>query len=123
MKNIENEFDAWDHLEDDDLTKFNMENKNNSNTKKEMFLCECFSPAHHMMVFYNEEWDDVFVNIKLNKKPFWKRFLLGIKYIFGLDITNMNMYEEFIFNYDDISKFEVILNHLKERKNRYERMQ
>jgi hypothetical protein len=114
------DFDAWDHLEDDNHNKTNHKK---SNTHTITFLCECFSPTHHMMVFYNKDWDDVYVNIKLNKYPFWKRLLLGIKYIFGFDITNMNMYDEFIFNFDDIPKLENILNHLKEKKIKYERMQ
>lgn len=109
------EFDAWEHLEDDFHVE---ENKRITH----LLLCECNSQIHHIQVIYYDDWSETHLMIKLNHLSFWKRLKLGIKYILGKDLSNMNMYDEFIFSVDDIGKFEEMIKHLKKQKKIYERM-
>lgn len=54
----------------------------------EIIICECCSSEHQLIfrTIYNPQDiqnDEVFIDIHLNKKSFWKRLKYGLKYIFG----------------------------------------
>lgn len=61
-----------------------------NNNKSEIIICECCSVEHQLIfrTIHNPpdmQNDEVFIDIHLNKKPFWKRLKHGLKYIFGYE--------------------------------------
>jgi hypothetical protein len=85
----------------------------------DILICECYSTEHQMVVNYSEdEYSDgtknnmVYIHTHLNKKPFWKRIIYGIKYIFGYK-CRYGAFDEFIVNPKDADKIQEIVNYLK----------
>jgi hypothetical protein len=72
-----------------------------------------------MVINYsNDEYPDgtknnmVYIHTHLNKKPFWKRLMYGIKYIFGYK-CRYGAFDEFIVNPKDADKIQEIVYYLK----------
>lgn len=82
--------------------------------KTQVLICDCYSPEHHVFLFYDEEDKQVFVNIHLTKKKFWNRLKYGIKYIFGYAIKS-GAYQEIVLSNKDAEKIENVLKFLKEK--------
>ena len=80
-------------------------------TKKQndVFICDCHSPDHNLIVLYDEDEYDgkiypiTYLYVHLNKKGVWKRLRYGIRYIFGYQ-CRYGAFDEFIFNPDDADK-------------------
>lgn len=51
--------------------------------KTELILCECSSPEHQIIIHKDEDYNTVYCSIHLNNYSFWKRLIIGVKYIFG----------------------------------------
>ena len=85
------------------------------NNTPEIFICECHSTDHQMVILYSE--DDVhprvYSHVHLNKRPFWQRLKYGIKYIFGYK-SRYGAFDEFIFNTDDAERLQEVVNYLKQ---------
>jgi hypothetical protein len=81
---------------------------------KDLFVCDCHSTEHQMVVMKerDEQHPIVYVHIHLAKRPFWQRVSYGLRYIFGRQ-CRYGAFDEFIFNPDDLSKLENIVEHLK----------
>jgi hypothetical protein len=72
-----------------------------------------------MVINYSEdEYPDgtkinmVYIHTHLNKNPFWKRLMYGIKYIFGYK-CRYGAFDEFIVNPKDADKIQEIVDYLK----------
>ena len=94
------------------------------NKSPEIFICECHSTEHQMVFLFStdnfddekmEEFPIVYTHIHLNKKPFWKRLVYGIKYIFGYQ-CRYGAFDEFIFNPEDAERLQSVVNYLKQQK-------
>ena len=81
----------------------------------EIFICECHSTDHQMVILYSEDngYPMVYSNVHLNKRPFWERLKYGIKYIFGYK-CRYGSFDEFIFNTDDAERLQEVVNYLKQ---------
>ena len=81
----------------------------------EIFICECHSTDHQMIILYSEDdgYPMVYSHVHLNKRPFWERFNYGIKYIFGYK-SRYGAFDEFIFNPDDAARLQEVVNYLKQ---------
>ena len=87
----------------------------------DIFICDCHSTEHQMIVNYSEdEYPDgtkdpmVYIHTHLNKRPFWQRLKYGIKYIFGYQ-CRYGAFDEFIINPKDIDKLKDIVHYLKKK--------
>lgn len=83
--------------------------------KNEILICECHSPEHQIMFSYEDQdpnWDEVYVSIHLNKRPFWERFKYGLMYIFGRQ-CNYGAFDEVILKPKDYKKLQKIVDYLK----------
>jgi hypothetical protein len=88
--------------------------------KEDVFICDCHSPDHQMVVMYDDDVDEtnnkryprVYLYVHLNKKSFWQRLKYGVKYILGRQ-CGYGAFDEFIVNPDDVFKFEKIVEYLK----------
>ena len=81
----------------------------------EIFICDCHSSEHQMVIFYDEDagYPVVYSHVHLNKRPFWERLKYGIKYIFGYK-CRYGAFDEFIFNTDDAERLQEVVNYLKQ---------
>ena len=88
--------------------------KNKINKSPELFICECHSTDHQIIILYSEDdgYPIVYSHVHLNKRPFWERLKYGIKYIFGRK-CRYGAFDEFIFNSDDAEKLQSVVNYLK----------
>lgn len=91
--------------------------------EKEVLICDCFS-TEHQFVFtyckgeYENEFDDLSIEIRLvHRFGFWKRIVVGIKYIFGYR-SRFGDWDCFDFDHENCDKLINALQNLK--KNRQE---
>lgn len=90
---------------------------------KDIFICDCHSTEHQMVVSYSEDespngvkYPTVYIHTHLNKRPFLERMKYGIKYIFGYQ-CRYGAFDEFIVNPKDTSKLEEIITYLNKIEN------
>jgi len=83
---------------------------------KELLLCECESPEHLMLVFFEEDENHpiVYFEVHLKNLPWYFRILHAIKYVFGYQ-SKYGSFDTFIFKYKDAEKLEKITEYLKKR--------
>lgn len=84
------------------------------NKDKDILICECMSTEHQMVVYYSKEDSKplVFLHINLVKKPFLKRIIHGLKYIFGYQ-CRYGAFDELILDPEDAEKINKIYKYLK----------
>jgi hypothetical protein len=85
-----------------------------SNLKTELLICECNHSEHQMIIRYfeDDEYPQVYVDVCLNQLSFFKRLILGIKYIFGYN-SKYGVFDEFIMNETHINQLENVIKHIK----------
>lgn len=79
--------------------------------------CDCFSFLHTLRWAYllpdpkieGDETSDLYLNIMMESGSFWKRFVRGIQYIFGLH-SRHGHYTEVILNEEKIKGLQEFLN-------------
>lgn len=72
----------------------------------ELFLCECSSAEHQLIV--TKDNDYVYFQLHLAMLPWWKRLILGVKYIFGYR-SKYGDFDEIIFNPETARKLGATL--------------
>ena len=77
-----------------------------------VILCSCMCPEHN--IIYTKDLDDpeVWLHYALERKVWYKRIWLGIKYIFGFR-SRFGMYGEMLITGANVDKLEDIVNHIK----------
>ncbi len=92
------------------------------NKKTDIFICECYSTEHQVVVYYDNGEDDYgsiypmcYFHIHLTKRPFWERVKYGFNYIFGRK-SRFGAFDEFIINPEDSDKLQEIVDYLKDMK-------
>ena len=81
---------------------------------KVFLSCECHCPEHTVIVSVFD-WGnempykpDFIIDIQAsNFRPFWKRFIPALKYIFGAELT----WNDVIIQKEDIPKLQAAINH------------
>ena len=79
--------------------------------KEELFMCECHSLDHIMLLSYNKEDNEIYVNIRLNHYRFIERVKRGIQYILGRK-SRFGNFDEFIIQKEDAKKMIEILSRI-----------
>jgi hypothetical protein len=77
-----------------------------------LLICDCSSLEHQIVFRYEVDDNMVFANIHLVKKSFFKRIVLGVKYIFGYS-CKYGHFEEFILKREHAWRLIKIANDLK----------
>lgn len=80
-----------------------------------LFVCDCGDVNHQFVVtldHYDNADPEVFVEVKLNPLPFWKRLVHGIKYIFGYK-SRFGDFGEITLNKTHVDGLEKVVNALK----------
>jgi hypothetical protein len=97
-----------------------------SDLQREIFICECHSTEHQMLVSYiegeqHEDWveeDLLTFEVHLgNYKSFWKRAWAGIKYIFG-HTSRYGHWDSILFNPNDCERMIEFLEKFKKGRDR-----
>ena len=86
--------------------------------EQELFICDCKNVEHQIVFlwFENDKVHGVFATVHLRKKPFLKRLIYGLKYIFGYQ-CKYGAFDEFVFSPDDADKLKKIYLFLNGARN------
>ena len=88
-----------------------------SQQNTDVLICSCNSPEHQLLFTYDKEDCIVYVTCHLNKFPFFKRIVHGLKYIFG-HTSIYGDFDEFLLDSshkDKIMKVYECLNDLEDK--------
>ena len=84
--------------------------------KKELFICECNSNEHQIVMSYFEDEKEVYCNVHLKpERNVLKRIIHAVKYIFG-HRSAYGDFDEFIFNPKDADRLQSVVDHLRTEK-------
>jgi hypothetical protein len=82
-------------------------------------LCSCNFSEHLLILHFNKDDKEIYLEYHLCSLPFWKRVIIGIKYILGYR-SKYGEYGEFIISKDNYKQFKEILTFLKMKLNKAE---
>lgn len=72
------------------------------------FICECHSLEHQVHFWYDDEFQQVYIEVHLVKYGFFARVKYALKYIFGYK-SRFGAFDEFIFKPEDLKKLKEYL--------------
>lgn len=83
--------------------------------KRDIFICQCNSLEHQYSFYFSKD-DGLYCEPHLSTYlPFYKRFILGMKYIFGYK-TKYGSWDSFLFKNEDLNKLGLYIEILKSEK-------
>lgn len=86
--------------------------------KRLAVVCQCDTIDHIMIAQstkYEENDNDFSIHINLNHYlSFWKRIIVGVKYIFGYKSKNDYNFNNIIVNNDDLKKLKELIEYHNE---------
>lgn len=81
--------------------------------KSEHLVCQCLSPEHSIRFLYNSEDKEIYTTIHLaNNRPFWKRLVIAVKYLFGYE-CQYGHFDEFMMCNEDLVKIQKVIEETK----------
>lgn len=82
--------------------------------KKEYFECSCYSPEHTLSFVLDDDetFPALYGCIFLGEKPWYKRVVSAVKYVFGYK-CKYGHFDEFIFDPSDCDRLIAMLKQLK----------
>jgi hypothetical protein len=83
-----------------------------------VLICDCNSCEHQIIFEYDQEDNLIYCHIHLVKHGFWRRFVAGMKYIFGYK-CRYGQWDEFIFKPEhskQLREFSDLLSKLNNKK-------
>jgi len=86
---------------------------------KEVFICDCFSNEHQLILCYisgDDELDFDMLTFQTYLNPtfgFWKRIIVGVRYIFGYK-SAYGDWDDYVVNHEDCDKFIYYFQKLKD---------
>lgn len=80
--------------------------------ENQIIICSCNSTEHQMILSSIEGEKEVYVHIHLNHLSFWKRLILGVKYIFGYT-SKYGHWEEMILDTSHINQLKKVIKALQ----------
>ena len=84
--------------------------------KKDLFICECNSIEHQIVMSYFVDEKEVYCNVHLKpERNVLKRIIHAVKYIFG-HRSAYGDFDEFIFNPKDADRLQSVVDHLRTEK-------
>lgn len=77
-------------------------------------FCVCHNKEHQLVFTKNEEDGLVYAEMHLTKLRFWKRLVLGVKYIFGYQ-SRYGAFDEIVLDKNHATDFIAIGEFLKDK--------
>lgn len=98
-----------------------MENKSQHSISTEnmapyVFICECCSTEHQIIVQHDTDDNLVYCHIHLINQSFWNRLKSGIKYIFGYH-CRFGHWDEFIWRPEHATKLRELADLLSKQES------
>lgn len=85
------------------------------NDNEILLLCDCSSAEHQLIVRWDNDDKEVYVNVHLaNVYGFWKRLWYGLKYAFGHK-SKYGAFDEIILRKEDANNLQKVVDHLKSK--------
>ena len=85
------------------------------NDNEILLLCDCSSCEHQLVVRWDEDDNEVYVNMHLSAHMgFWERVWHGLKYIFGYK-SCYGEFDEVILRKEDADNLQKVVDHLKSK--------
>lgn len=81
-----------------------------------VIFCACYNKEHQLVFTKNEEDGLVYAEMHLTKLRFWKRLVLGVKYIFGYQ-SRYGAFDEIVLDKNHSADFIAIGEFLKDKAN------
>ena len=83
------------------------------NDNEILLLCDCSSAEHQLIVRWDNDDKEVYVNVHLaNMYGFWQRLWHGLKYAFGHK-SKYGAFDEIILRKEDADNLQKVVNHLR----------
>ena len=83
------------------------------NDNEILLLCDCSSAEHQLIVRWDNDDKEVYVNVHLaNMYGFWQRLWHAAKYVFGYK-SRYGAFDEIILRKEDADKLQKVVNHLR----------
>ncbi len=82
-----------------------------------IFICECNSREHQIIIHHDTDDNVVYCHIHLQKSGFWRRLLVGIKYIFGYK-CRFGHWDEFIWTVEHAPQLRKLSDSLLEAEQK-----
>lgn len=83
-----------------------------SDIKRDILVCECNSLEHQFAIWYDEVYNQVYIEPHLNRRPLLDRIKYAIKYVLGRQ-SNYGAFDEIIIKPIDADK---IIEYLQKYK-------
>lgn len=81
---------------------------------EEVFVCECFSPEHMIYLTYDEENNELYFHIHMDRNiGWWNRLKYAVLYLFGRD-SAYGGWDVTLIKPEDKERLIGIINKLKE---------
>ena len=83
------------------------------NDNEILLLCDCSSAEHQLIVRWDNDDKEVYVNVHLaNMYGFWQRLWHGLKYAFGYK-SRYGAFDGVILRKEDANNLQKVVNHLR----------
>ena len=83
------------------------------NDNEILLLCDCSSAEHQLIVRWDNDDKEVYVNVHLaNMYGFWQRLWHAAKYVFGYK-SRFGAFDEIILRKEDANNLQKVVNHLR----------
>ena len=83
------------------------------NDNEILLLCDCSSAEHQLIVRWDNDDKEVYVNVHLaNVYGFWQRLWHAAKYVFGYK-SRYGAFDEVSLRKEDADKLQKVVNHLR----------
>lgn len=84
------------------------------NDNEILLLCDCSSCEHQLIVSWNDDDNEVYVNVHLaNHDSFWERLWHGLRYAFGHK-SRYGAFDEVILRKDDADNLQRVVDKLRD---------
>ena len=77
--------------------------------ERELFVCACGDVEHQFVISKFEDEPEFFVEVHLSDSRFFRRLLIGLKYIFGKK-SKYGAFEEIILNPEDVERLKKVFD-------------
>jgi hypothetical protein len=99
------------------LSTRKLKSMNRKLEETEILLCRCHSDEHQILVHFNEDDKELYLDVHLSPyHNFWQRLWRGLKYIFGYR-CKYGHWDCFIFNENNADKLQAMADALKTIKD------
>lgn len=86
---------------------------------KDLLVCDCSSVEHQIVFQYFEDDNsgEVYLQVHLTKKPFWKRLIHAFFYVLGYQ-SRFGAFDEVIMGPQHIKSLQSVIEHIRKAEGK-----